>query len=454
MTDEIGSQASFDGYERERKTGTIGLSDRAFQNIQNNKSNASKGSDIKPSFPPRGTAVTLTLKMRHELKYITEKKLREEFGISLRSRYSEMLLNNALTATLLANAAYKIFQTQAKTPEPGSAEAFFVLFSVWSFLSELLAVIFSLFMWDLLLRPLRQTVPLFLHFHRFVLWAPRGLTLIGLLSYAFALVIQSSLHYGEFCYAVFFICYSFGLVGYFAFFVWIELGWAKFKKKGREVQARISRAPTTTTTMSSSHMEFEFEDYDPNGTLVKRKMCKKMLVHADLAALLIEMGYRGYQSQLEVIYVKPGEETTEGQRAFLFLSVLGIVSFGLALFVCFFLWGKCNKVDDSVAPVLLKTFRRQFDIPAYMMGFGIIVFLSGFALQGELDYGDYAEELFGSIYVIGGLVGGYIIFIETKARKETESDILIAEQLRGEQDKQRSKATVNVQNFARRGIHA
>jgi len=108
-----------------------------------------------------------------------------------------------LTASLLGSAGYSAFQRQTKVRREGDAERAFVFFAASCFISELLGVIFSIYVWDILYRPANVHVQLFLKHHIYVMWVPRSIVILGLIFYTLALLCQGYIHYGDIAVPVF-----------------------------------------------------------------------------------------------------------------------------------------------------------------------------------------------------------------------------------------------------------
>ena len=352
---------------------------------------------------------------------------RRRSGRELRRRYSDMLLNNALIAGLLANGSYAAFEAQTKLRVRGDREASFVMFSLLCIFAEIAAVIFSLYLYNAMWRAREGVVPSFLKHHAVLLRAPRWLINVGLMAYGLTMFLQTWIHYGSFAIRLVWGLYGACVGAYVVLVVWMRAQWHGFKHEARDVWKN-----------HASHWRL----FRSSGLALKSRSLKRCLILGDLGALLMRFAYEGLQSQLEVIYREASEtaqdETVEviadteaddptdpTQRAFLLFSMVSAACYGLAVFWCMSLWNQCNKATPSATKILIKHFRILLNVPVFLLCCGMCSFLTALAIQGHLDYGEYTDQEFATVYCAAGvlLLAAYIWYKrqDTFAREKAES---------------------------------
>uniref|UniRef100_A0A7S4E058 Uncharacterized protein n=2 Tax=Lotharella globosa TaxID=91324 RepID=A0A7S4E058_9EUKA len=174
-------------------------------------------------------------------------------GEILKTRYSELLLNLTIVGSILAAFAYDAFESQAEIASEREAEKYFVAFCILSFLCNLVAIIYSLYLWDkVTVVDEEKMLTLVEHFKR-ILRIPRWLIFLGALFFLVLIMIQGHLDYGEYFDIVFGCAYCWALLVAVGFYLWARRADWSFKEELR-IRAKIKYDMNTHNDVTV-HME-------------------------------------------------------------------------------------------------------------------------------------------------------------------------------------------------------
>ncbi|GAB5372516.1 hypothetical protein AAMO2058_001672300 [Amorphochlora amoebiformis] len=115
---------------------------------------------------------------------------RKQSGEQLKARYSELLLNLTVVASILAAFAYDAFESQTEITKQTEEEKYFVSFCVLSLLSNMLAIIFALYLWDKVTQVEDENMLILIKHYKTLLRVPRWMIMVGGLFFLVLIYIQ------------------------------------------------------------------------------------------------------------------------------------------------------------------------------------------------------------------------------------------------------------------------
>jgi len=147
---------------------------------------------------------------------------KKKTGEQLKARYSELLLNLTLVASILAAFAYDAFESQTEVTQHQDEEKYFVSFCILSVLSNMLSIIFSLYLWDKVAMVEDEHMLILAKHYKNLLRAPRIMIMLGGVFFLVLIFIQGWMDYGEYVAIEFTIIYFVGFLVAVAFFLWAK----------------------------------------------------------------------------------------------------------------------------------------------------------------------------------------------------------------------------------------
>eukprot|EP00471_Norrisiella_sphaerica_P001811 CAMPEP_0184492360 /NCGR_PEP_ID=MMETSP0113_2-20130426/22999_1 /TAXON_ID=91329 /ORGANISM="Norrisiella sphaerica, Strain BC52" /LENGTH=354 /DNA_ID=CAMNT_0026877103 /DNA_START=21 /DNA_END=1085 /DNA_ORIENTATION=+ len=155
----------------------------------------------------------------------------KQSGERLKSRYSELLLNLTVVGSILAAFAYDAFESQTEIVKNNELEQYFVAFCLMSVLSNILAIIFALYLWDKVALCNDEHMFTLVNHYKQILRIPRWMIMIGGMFFLILLYIQGHLDYGEYVDIVFPIIYVVAITVGVSFFIWARHAQNSFRNE-------------------------------------------------------------------------------------------------------------------------------------------------------------------------------------------------------------------------------
>lgn len=152
-------------------------------------------------------------------------------GHQLKSRYSELLLNLTIVASILAAFAYDAFESQTEIAKGKELERYFVAFCLLAVMANILAIIFSLFLWDRITSTENEKVHTFIRHYKPLLRSPRWMIMVGGLFFMILLFMQGHLDYGDYVDVEFSVVYSLAVVVAAIFFYFAKKAQKRFQEE-------------------------------------------------------------------------------------------------------------------------------------------------------------------------------------------------------------------------------
>mmetsp|Transcript_18894 Transcript_18894/g.35653 ORF Transcript_18894/g.35653 Transcript_18894/m.35653 type:complete len:339 (-) Transcript_18894:339-1355(-) len=153
----------------------------------------------------------------------------KQSGEQLKARYSELLLNLTVVGSILAAFAYDAFESQTEIVTERPLERYFVSFCILSVLANLLAIVFSLYLWDKVTLVDDENMMILVKHYKTILRTPRWMIMIGGVFFMILIFMQGHLDYGDYVDVEFAIIYTIAILVAIGFFVWSRRVEAAFR---------------------------------------------------------------------------------------------------------------------------------------------------------------------------------------------------------------------------------